>query len=232
MRNSIARQLPLIMLVALTACVPLGASPSQRPVADGASGPTGPQRTLAIAIRGELPTLAVKPLVQFSGALNPPLFLFNAMLDYADERDAPHPMLAEALPRLNTDTWRVFPDGKMETTFRLRPDLSWHDGTPMTSEDLVFTRRANAARMEWGLSVSSISPIEERAIEAILAPDPRTVVIRWRQLYPDAMSQVWAVRYGIVQGSRARAVHGAPSTSAANRPAVTTGTHRRRRRHR
>lgn len=28
----------------------------------------------------------------------------------------------------------------------------------------------------------------------------------WAQLYPDAISQVWAVRYGLVQGSRARAI--------------------------
>ena len=40
---------------------------------------------------------------------------------------------AESLPQLNTDTWRVGSDGRMETTYRLRPNLTWHDGAPLTA---------------------------------------------------------------------------------------------------
>ena len=44
-------------------------------------------------------------------------------------------------PQLNTDSWRVLPDGGMETTYRLRPDLTWHDGTALTAEDWAFSWR-------------------------------------------------------------------------------------------
>ena len=30
-------------------------------------------------------------------------------------------------------------DGKMETTYRLKPNLTWHDGTPLTAGDFVFS---------------------------------------------------------------------------------------------
>ena len=52
-----------------------------------------------------------------------------------NERALPVPYLATALPQLETDTWRVLPDGRMETTFVLRPGLTWHDGEPLTAED-------------------------------------------------------------------------------------------------
>ncbi len=112
--------------------------------------------------------------------------MFGAGLLEIDDRDEPYPVLAEAAPQLNSDTWRVFPDGKMETTYRLREGLTWHDGTPFTAEDMVFAQRVNAARMDWGLSVSAISPVEHRAIESVTAPDPRTVVFRWKQPYANA----------------------------------------------
>jgi peptide/nickel transport system substrate-binding protein len=112
--------------------------------------------------------------------------IFGSTLVHLDRNENPYPVLAETVPQLNTDTWRVFPDGRMETTFRLRPGLVWHDGAPFTAEDFIFTRRANAARMDWGLSVSSISPVEHRTIDEIVAPDARTVVFKWKQLYIDA----------------------------------------------
>src|SRR5204863_2626903 len=99
------------------------------------------QKTLVIAQRGEPPTLAARPLVtQGSGLLIPDRF-FNATLDVWDMNQVPHPQLAEALPELNTDTWRLFPDGRMETTYTLRPNLTWHDGAPLTPEDFVFALR-------------------------------------------------------------------------------------------
>ena len=62
-----------------------------------------------------------------------PYRALNAGLAINDERELPHPYLAEALPELNSDTWRVFPDGRMETAYRLRPNLTWHDGRPLTA---------------------------------------------------------------------------------------------------
>ena len=72
------------------------------------------------------------------GALNTPLFLFNATLDYRDERDVAQPYLGEGLPKVDTDTWRLLPDGKMETKYVLKPNLTWQDGHPLSADDFVF----------------------------------------------------------------------------------------------
>jgi peptide/nickel transport system substrate-binding protein len=139
-----------------------------------------PNRTLVMIARGEPPSLAVKPLQGAGGIgnINP---IFNATLDYADERGGRHPLLAEALPELNTDTWQVLPDGRMETRHTLKPNLAWHDGTTLTSNDFVFAWQVFATP---ALGVAGSPPISE--MEEVLAPDPRTLVIRWRRAYPEA----------------------------------------------
>src|SRR5581483_8857175 len=139
-------------------------------------------RTLVIAARGEPPSIAARPLVPFSGALAPPTAIFNATLDENDEKGVTHALLAEALPQPNTDTWRVLPDGTMETTYHLRPNLTWHDGSPLTADDFVFAREVYANRA-YGISGS----LPHAMITDVSAPDPSTVVIRWKEPYPDAV---------------------------------------------
>lgn len=144
--------------------------------------PSAPQRTLVIAVREEPPSIAVKALVDFSGSLRRPNYLFNATLDWRNERGVSQPYLAEALPQLNTSTWQVFPDGRMETSYRLRPNLTWHDGAPLTGEDFAFAWRVYS-NPEYGLARAA--PLS--LISDIVAPDAGSVVIRWQRTYPDAL---------------------------------------------
>ncbi|MGC8787275.1 MAG: ABC transporter substrate-binding protein, partial [Anaerolineae bacterium] len=57
------------------------------------------------------------------------VLIFNG-LTYADERGQIQPDLA--------DTWEISPDN-LTYTFHLRQDVRWHDGTPFTADDVVFT---------------------------------------------------------------------------------------------
>jgi peptide/nickel transport system substrate-binding protein len=181
----------LVLVTTLAGCAPTGGSGVPGAGGDGRPVASGPQRTLVIAYRQELPSVASKPLVSFSAALNPALFLFNANLDYADERGIAQPQLAEGLPQLNSDTWRVFPDGRMETSYRLKPNLTWHDGMPLSAEDFVFAYRVYATP---ALGAATSPPIG--MIDEVLAPDDRTLVIRWRQPYPDAVALTDGTRVG------------------------------------
>ncbi len=96
-----------------------------------------------------------------------------------DDKGVRQPQLAEAVPSIENGLWQVLPDGRMQTTHRLREKVVWHDGQPMTSDDLVFT--STVARD------SSLSLVVRDAtydlIERIDAPDPRTVVVTWREPY-------------------------------------------------
>jgi peptide/nickel transport system substrate-binding protein len=134
-------------------------------------------------IRAEPNVLAAKSLVAAGISIQNATRAFNATLDIEDSREDPRPYLAEALPRLDSDSWRVLPDGRMQTTYRLKPNLAWHDGRPLSAEDFAFAWRVYTAP---DLGVATATP--QSAIESVDAPDERTVMIRWRQPYPFAES--------------------------------------------
>jgi peptide/nickel transport system substrate-binding protein len=101
-----------------------------------------------------------------------------------DDRGVRQPQLAEAVPAIENGLWQVFPDGTMLTTYRLRERVLWHDGQPMTADDLLFT--ATIARD------SSLNLVVRNAaydlIDGIEATDPRTVAVRWKEPYFQADS--------------------------------------------
>ncbi len=115
--------------------------------------------------------------------------MFGAPLVGIDH-GAPFSVLA-SVPELNSDTSRVFPDGRMETTYRLKPGLAWHDGTPLSAEDFVFTQRLNVERFQMGLSVSSITPAEHRVIAEASAPAIDTIALP-SEPFSDALDRVLA----------------------------------------
>lgn len=171
----------LVLLMALGAgCAPGGAA--QRGSAE-AAGAAGPQKTLVISNRGEPPTLAARSLVTQGSSLGIPPRFFNATLDIYDVRENSHPQLVEALPDLDAGTWRVFPDGRMETHYTLRPNLTWHDGTPLHPEDFAFALRVYKTPE---LGSASTRPIPQ--MDAVVVHDARTFTIHWRQPYADAAS--------------------------------------------
>ena len=100
--------------------------------------PSAP-RTLTVAIRFE--TIALAPKATTAQGVNGTLRLFNAQLTYTDGAGSFQPYLAESVPQLNTDCWRVHPDGRMDVIYTLRRGLTWQDGKPLTSEDFVFSHR-------------------------------------------------------------------------------------------
>jgi peptide/nickel transport system substrate-binding protein len=89
------------------------------------------------------------------------------------------PWLAASLPSQSDGTWVVNSDGTMTTTFRLRPNIKWHDGTPFSSHDFVFG---------YEVATDPKVPYQNtgvvRLMERIEALDDRTVVIHWKRAYP------------------------------------------------
>jgi peptide/nickel transport system substrate-binding protein len=167
----------LLVLALASACAPAtgpGSTTEQRPPAARV------QRTLVILAGAEVPSFATKALQALSGTARDSgtKAALNAELVYLDERGIPNLYLAEAFPELNTASWQLFPDGRMETTYRLKPNLTWHDGQPLTADDFVFGRRVYATP-EFGMSDAG----GFRFIDEVAAPDPRTVLIKWKERY-------------------------------------------------
>jgi len=152
-----------------------GSGASNAPAAPAA--PSQPGRTLVTAIRVEPNILASRLGLGGGATLGTTRRLFNANLLILNQRGEPQPYLAAAIPQVNTDSWRVSADGRMETTYKLKPNLVWHDGMPLTANDFVFAWQVYTSPALGLAGAASVSSMEE-----VAAPDPQTVLIRWKTL--------------------------------------------------
>src|SRR5206468_5776536 len=91
------------------------------------------------------------------------------------------PRLAQKIPSIEDGDWKTAPDGSMEVTWKLRPGLKWHDGTPLTADDFVFgiqvARDPNLPLPHTG----GVNLVKE-----VLAPDANTLVVRYSETYFNA----------------------------------------------
>jgi peptide/nickel transport system substrate-binding protein len=179
-RGAFSLSLVLLIALVLAGCAgPPGAV--SRPEADEPSRPAAPKRITA-AIAGDPPSLYPD--------LNPPgaargsetlTELVHAGLSVVDNRGALRPQLAEALPSLENGLWKLLPGGRMETTWRIREGVRWHDGAPFTADDLLFTAAVGQDR-----EIAVFGKIGYDSLESVEATDPRTVTARWKRPYVDA----------------------------------------------
>lgn len=101
-------------------------------------------------------------------------------LRYESALEQYEPLLAVELPSLQRGTWRINPNGTMETTWKLRPNIKWHDGAPVTSADLVFSYTV-AQDPDFRLR-GPATPL----MQSVTAPDPLTLVVHWSNTYVEA----------------------------------------------
>jgi len=107
--------------------------------------------------------------------------LANAALTEVGAGAKLQPLLAEAVPTLENGLWKLSPDGKMETTWTIRPNARWHDGAPLVGEDFVF-----AATVDQDKDIPVLRPLGYNWVEQVRAPDSRTVTVTWSAPYIDA----------------------------------------------
>jgi peptide/nickel transport system substrate-binding protein len=175
----------LIITASLSLLVALGCAPSQPTPASGRDAAESgrsdqaarPKGTLKIAYAREPETLSPKFLGGGGGGEY--AWIFSSTLTFYDVQGAPHPLIARELPAQERGDWVMNPDGTMITTYRLRENARWHDGTPLTADDFVF---AHTAYMDPELPPVSRTP--EELMTRVEARDPHTLVIHWKETYP------------------------------------------------
>jgi len=113
-------------------------------------------------------------------------YLAHNKLVVEDDRFAWIPELAVEQLSVETGSWRINPDNTMETTWRIHPHVRWHDGTPFTSADLLFTFMVIKDP-----EVPNTVGAALRIMESATAPDPLTFVIRWSRVYVEADQAPW-----------------------------------------
>jgi len=168
--------LGLALVVLLVGCQQGPRAGSELPTDVGAVVSTTPRRATAV-IMGD-PS-------HFAGRFNPSIGsvpgldvleeMVNAGTANFDREGALRPQLAEAVPSLENGLWKLLPDGRMETTWKIRPGAVWHDGTPFTSADLVFTALTGN-----DVQLPDFSNVIYTMIESTAAPDAATFVVTWK----------------------------------------------------
>jgi peptide/nickel transport system substrate-binding protein len=171
----------VLLAFALLAGCGSEARSTARPGGATESAPPAEARPLVIFVRVEPSSIATRPFSSKGAGLRIPLRMFNGLLTLTDAGGQARPELLVSLPQLNTESWQVFTDGTMRTTYTLRPNLTWHDGNPLTADDFVF---AWSVYSHPSLSVANQQPMA--AISEVAALDRERFVINWKTLYPEA----------------------------------------------
>lgn len=168
-----ASQLFLMGVVVLVvgACVPVSGQ-VRGPSAGGDERPTAP-KILTLADQFEITAIVGQGASPAGGSAGeiPYLFHDDLLLEVSDETYVGQ--LAVEAPSVDKGTWRIHPDGTMDTVWKLRPNVFWHDGTQFTSADLMFTfRLAKDPQSGFASRYASFMGSAE-------APDPLTFILHW-----------------------------------------------------
>ncbi len=88
------------------------------------------------------------------------------------------PLLAEKVPTLENGGVLLRADGGMDVTWKLRPDVRWHDGVPFTSADVKFTVDA--------INSPAYNPESTDGFDRISSvdtPDATTAIVHYKEVY-------------------------------------------------
>ncbi len=166
----------LVVLVAVIGC---GAPTSAPQPADGASSQGARQapakRSVTIVETREPTSLepSLQPQNREWSALGS-----GFLASFKQGTSDPVPYLAEELPSIEKGTWRVLDDGRMETTYTLKRNATWHDGQPITAQDFVFAQQVRIAP-----DVPAHNAVVEKRMSRVIALDDSTLFIEWREPY-------------------------------------------------
>lgn len=139
--------------------------------------------TLTVGLSYDIDTLNVYSTGFLHDAVAP---VIEGLL--APDKNAKYvPVLAREVPTVRNGGIKLAPDGKtMVITYKLRPNVKWHDGAPFTSADVRFT---------WEAVKNPKFIAESKAgsedIERIETPDPLTAVVYYKRVAPDFASTLF-----------------------------------------
>jgi len=108
-----------------------------------------------------------------------------------DRNFAVEPALAVSWEQLEPARWR----------FKLRPNVKFHDGTPFTADDVVFSiKRALSKLSQRAFQLRGVVEarrVDELTVDLVLsAPD---AVLPEKLIYVGMMSRAWAAAHGVVE---------------------------------
>ncbi len=171
--------------------------PTLAPTAEQVIEPTlAPEKTSITIVIGEDPP-SFNPAIAATGFDALVMELVMLSLADLDEQGVAYPELAIELPTVeNGDVVIDEENWTMDVTWKLRQDIQWADGVPVTADDVVFTYDA-IVDPEYGFWIAGIDYVD--GVEKI---DDYTVVVHYNTVYPAYLTQfggylvaIWPAHY-------------------------------------
>jgi len=129
----------VVLTILLVGCAPGAPAPGGQGAAPQQQAPSTPKR-LTISVGSEPVGFSLAVETQRISVTQAGLayFVFPG-LTVQDHQEALRATVGEAVPSIENGLWKLLPDGRMEVTYPIRQGATWHDGQPLTGEDLLFT---------------------------------------------------------------------------------------------
>jgi peptide/nickel transport system substrate-binding protein len=174
--------LAIVSILAMSSCAPRQAQSPTANAPQAASQPAAQPKRIVAAIRGDPRTLNDTISGAAAGSsvrgVREIELLLNGGLGMMDDKSVLQPQLATPVPSVENGQWKLFPDGRMETTYKLKPDAKWQDGTAFTADDIAFTITIG---QDHDLAMNQDDYF--KLIERVNTPDSQTVVVTWNRPY-------------------------------------------------
>ena len=160
--------------------------PAVEPTAEPTEAPPAEKKVVTFIWTQEFDTLnTLYTNMWFVTVLYP---IYECQAWWFDDKNEPLPNLVSEIPSL--ENGGISEDGRT-ITLKLRDDIVWSDGTPITSADFKFTFDMTMADSN---AVSSRSPFD--LVESLETPDERTVAVTFKELYAPWLSRLFAGQSG------------------------------------
>ncbi len=179
-----------VLLLILTSCLqPKPAPPTSTP----APTPTLPPLAREVDVeKGAIKILIASDPPSFNAYLNDSGYealigelVYSALAEIGHDGNY-YPELAVDLPTL--DNGGLSKDG-LTVVWRLKPEVVWSDGTPFSSADVRYTWQSLRDSGIWAPGFDLITDVE--------TPDPHTVMVHYRQFYPNYLLQFGGLGMGV-----------------------------------
>jgi peptide/nickel transport system substrate-binding protein len=170
------------------------AQPTTAPVAQPTtappptSAPSAGNKVVSIAFTQEPNSLNPLYTDQWFSMTLRDFYLRTGLVTYNDKNE-PVAQIATELP--SAANGGVSADGKT-ITYKLRSDVKWSDGTPLTADDYVFT---------WEMAMNDKNLVTSRApwdtyVDKVEATDPTTLVVTFKEPYAPYLATIFVNSYG------------------------------------
>ncbi len=197
------RMLLFLTVAIISSLMLVSCGPASAPTQNGApSEPTGEtvqeadsDKSITIAIAEDPPSF--NPMVADSGYDALVMELVMLGMTDVDPNGKVFPELAASLPSIETgDVVLDEEAGTMSVTWKMREDVEWQDGTPVTADDVLFTWNAisDPVNGSWIPGSDYIDSVEQ--------VDQYSFVVNYNAIYPGFLTQfggeqvaIWPAHY-------------------------------------